>query len=74
MGLLALQKEMLERLERTAPRALQEKKINHSTMAVMLPSRDMPSFRFQQKFRMSRMGWLTLCHAAQAMCLPALRA
>jgi hypothetical protein len=43
-------------------------------MEAMLPSRDMPLFLFQQEFQMKRMGWLTLCHAAQAMCLAALRA
>jgi hypothetical protein len=71
MGLPALKKEMLECWERTARRAFQEKKIDHLTMAVMFPSRGMPPFPLQQKSRMNRMGWLMICHSAQAMCLPA---
>src|ERR1039458_5292901 len=61
MGLPALQKEMLECLERTVRRALREKKINHSAMAVLLPRRDMPSFLFRQKFRMNQMCLLMIC-------------
>src|SRR5271154_6103769 len=74
MGLPALKTEMLECRERIERRALQEKKINHLTTAVKLPSQDMLPSLFQKKFRMNRMCWLTVSHAAQAMCLPALRA
>jgi hypothetical protein len=65
-----LKKEMPEHPEQTVRRALQEKKINHSTMAVMLPSWGMLGARFRQKFEMKRMGLSMVCHAAQAMCLP----
>jgi hypothetical protein len=67
-------KGMLERRERTALRALPEKRTIHSTAEAMLPRRDILLFLDRQRFRMRPVNWRTVCHAVRAWSLPELRA
>jgi hypothetical protein len=66
-------KEMLERRERTALRALPEKRTIHLTTEAMLPRLDILLFLDWQRFRMRRASWLTVCHATRALSSPELR-
>jgi hypothetical protein len=66
-------KGMLERRERTALRALPEKRTIHSTTEAMLPRPDILLFLDWRTFQMRRVNWWTVCHAVRAWSSPELR-